>query len=52
MIKGTNGREIFLPFTEGIGWTGWKYVELSPPTDISIYPLKLEKLYLEYQMIG
>jgi len=46
-LKGQMGEEIFLPFTEGIGWTGWKYVELSPPTDISIYPLKLEKLYLE-----
>ena len=46
-LKGQMGEEIFLPFTEGIGWTGWKYVELSPPTDISIYPLKLDKLYLE-----
>lgn len=46
-LKGQMGEEIFLPFTEGIGWTGWKYVELSPPTDISIYPLNLDKLYLE-----
>ena len=46
-LKGQLGEEIFLPFTEGIGWTGWKYVELSPPTDVSLYPLELDKLYLE-----
>ena len=46
-LKGQMGEEIFLPFTEGIGWTGWKYLELSPPTDIDLYPLKLDKLYIE-----
>lgn len=46
-LKGQMGEEIYIPFTEGVGWTGWKYVELSPPYDINIYPLKIEKLYLE-----
>lgn len=46
-FKGQMGEEEFLALTEGIGWTGWKYLELSPPRDLSIYPLKLDKLYLE-----
>lgn len=46
-LRGQMGEEIYLPFTDGIGWTGWKYVELSPPTDVSLYPLELDKLYLE-----
>ena len=45
--KGQMGEEEFLPLTEGIGWTGWKYVEVTPPKDLSIYPLKLDKIYVE-----
>ncbi|MCK9442987.1 MAG: LysM domain-containing protein [Tissierellaceae bacterium] len=47
VFKGQMGEEILLPFIDGIGWTGWKYVELSPPGDIDLYPLNIEKLYLE-----
>ena len=46
-FKGQMGEDEFLPFTEGIGWTGWKYLEISPPEDLNIYPLKLDKLYLD-----
>ena len=45
--RGQMGEEEFLPLTEGIGWTGWKYVESSAPSDLSIYPLKLDKIYVE-----
>ena len=45
--KGQMGEEEFLPLTEGIGWTGWKYLEASPPSDLSIYPLMLDKIYIE-----
>lgn len=46
-FKGQMGEDVRVPFTEGIGWKGWKYVEASPPTDLELYPLKLERLYIE-----
>ncbi len=46
-FKGQMGEDILVPFTEGIGWTGWKYIETNPPEELSLYPLKLERLYLE-----
>lgn len=46
-LKGQMGEEILVPLTEGIGWTGWKYIETSPPNELSIYPLTLESLYIE-----
>lgn len=46
-FKGQMGEEEYISFTEGIDWTGWKYLELSPSGDINQYPLKLDKLYLE-----
>lgn len=45
--KGQMGEEEFCSLTEGISWTGWKYVESTPPTDLNIYPLKLDKIYVE-----
>ncbi|QQY80595.1 type IV pilus assembly protein PilO [Keratinibaculum paraultunense] len=33
--------------SKGIDWVGWKYIEASPPQDISLYPLQLEKIYIE-----
>lgn len=47
VFKGQMGEEILVPFVDGIGWTGWRYLELSPPGDIDLYPLSIEKLYLE-----
>ena len=46
-FKGQMGEEEFVPLSEGIGWTGWKHVQVSPPTDLSLYPLTLDRLYLE-----
>ena len=46
-FKGQMGEDELLPLTEGIGWTGWKYLEVSPPDDLSIYPIKLDKLYVD-----
>lgn len=46
-FRGQMGEDVFVPLTEGIGWTGWKYIEATPPEDLTIYPLKLEKLYVE-----
>ena len=44
---GQMGEKSDVEFTKGISWLGWKYVQVSPPQDISQYPLKLDKLYLE-----
>lgn len=46
-FNGQMGERLFWPISEGIGWTGWKYIEVSPPSDLNLYPLKLDKLYLE-----
>lgn len=46
-FKGQMGEEVLLPLTQGIGWTGWKHIEATPPNDMNIYPLKLENIYLE-----
>ncbi|WP_353095902.1 LysM domain-containing protein [Tissierella praeacuta] len=47
LFLGQMGEEIYLPLTKGIGWTGWKYIETTPPEDLNVYPLKLDKLYVE-----
>ena len=47
LFRDQMGEETYVPLAEGIGWTGWKYIETIPPEDLKIYPLKLEKLYVE-----
>ncbi|WP_313756432.1 LysM domain-containing protein [Tissierella sp.] len=47
LFRGQMGEDIYLPLTKGIGWTGWKYIEANPPEDLNIYPMKLDKLYVE-----
>lgn len=46
-FRGQMGEDQFVPLTKGIGWTGWKYLRVSPPSDLEIYPLKLNKLYID-----
>lgn len=46
-LIGQNNEEYCLPISEGISWIGWNYVEVAPPLDVSLYPLKIDKLYLE-----
>lgn len=46
-LIGQNNEEYYLPISEGISWIGWKYVEVAPPLDISLYPIKIDKLYME-----
>ncbi len=44
---GQMGEKIDVELTKGISWLGWKYIQVSPPQDISLYPLRLDKLYFE-----
>ena len=41
------GEKIDLLLVEEISWTGWKYIGITLPNDLVIYPLKLNSLYLE-----
>ena len=42
-----DGNKIYSELAKGIGWIGWEYIPASPPRDINIYPLKLDRVYLE-----
>ena len=46
-FRGQMGEDIFVPLSDGIGWTGWKYIEANSPSDMDLYPIKLDHLYLE-----
>lgn len=42
-----DGEKIDIKLSEGVNWVGWKYISASPPQDVNIYPLKLDRLYME-----
>lgn len=42
-----DGKKIDLELVKGINWTGWEYISASPPKDVIIYPLKLDRIYLQ-----
>ncbi|MCK9216713.1 MAG: LysM peptidoglycan-binding domain-containing protein [Firmicutes bacterium] len=42
-----DGNKIDSELSRGVSWTGWEYISASPPKDINIYPLKLDRVYLE-----
>lgn len=46
-FEGQMGEKSDVELTRGISWLGWKYIQVSPPQDISLYPLRLDKLYME-----
>ena len=46
-FHGQMGEDEYVPLSEGIGWTGWKYLEISPPNDLSIYPLDVNSFYID-----
>ncbi len=41
------GNKIDLELARGVNWMGWEYIEAKPPQDIKLYPLKLDRIYLE-----
>ena len=46
-FHGQMGEDEYVPLSQGIGWTGWKYLEISPPNDLSIYPLSVNSFYID-----
>lgn len=44
-----DGRKIDLKLCEGVNWTGWQYIFATPPQDINLYPLKLDRIYFELE---
>lgn len=41
------GEEYELEISQGISWLGWEYLQVSPPQDLKVYPLKVERIYFE-----
>lgn len=46
-FKGQAGEKIDVELSKGINWIGWDYIEANPPQDLSLYPLQLDRIYLE-----
>ncbi|MDR7870023.1 MAG: LysM domain-containing protein [Tissierellaceae bacterium] len=46
-FRDQTGENYEFSFTDGISWMGWSYVKVSPPQDLKLYPLTLERLYFE-----
>ncbi len=46
-FKGQAMEKVDVELSKGINWIGWNYLKLSPPQDLSLYPLQLDKIYLE-----
>lgn len=42
-----DGRKIDLELSKSVDWMGWKFISAMPPQDLNIYPLKLDRIYLE-----
>lgn len=46
-FKGQVDEKLELDLCKRIFWKGWKYLEIVPPQDRTLYPLQLENIYLE-----
>jgi len=46
-FEGQMGEKIDVEVLKGINWIGWRYIKAKLPEDLNIYPLKLDKMYLE-----
>lgn len=41
------GNKIDSELARGVSWIGWEFIEAMPPQDIKMYPLKLDRIYLQ-----
>ncbi len=46
-LKGQAGEKVDVELTKGIRWIGWEYIEAQLPQDLSLYPLQLDRIYIE-----
>lgn len=46
-FKGQADEKVEVELSKGISWIGWKYVQVSLPSDLSLYPLQLDKIYID-----
>ena len=46
-LKTQTGDIIDTNFTQGINWMEWSYLEASMPSDLSLYPLYVDKIFFE-----
>ena len=46
-FRNPDGEKIDLKLTEGVNWIGWKYISAAPPQDVKLYPLTLDRVYVE-----
>lgn len=46
-LKGQNNEQIDITLSEGVSWTGWKFVEANMPSDLTLYPLKIDKIFID-----
>lgn len=42
-----DGRKIDVELEKGVGWKGWKFISATPPQDVNLYPLCLDRIYME-----
>ncbi len=43
------GEKIDVEIEKGISWIGWKFISAAPPQDVKLYPLKLDRLYIQLE---
>lgn len=46
-LKGQAGEKIDIELAKGISWLGWNYLEVTPPMDLSLYPLQIDKIFVD-----
>lgn len=46
-FAGQAGEKIDIEIIEGVDWIGWKYINFESPEDLKLYPLQIEKIYIE-----
>ena len=46
-LQDLDGRKIDVELEKGVGWKGWKFISASPPQDVNLYPLVLDRIYME-----
>jgi len=48
-FQDSDGRKIYIELAKGVNWTGWNYISATPPQDLNIYPLTLDRIYFELE---